>query len=317
MNEAVISDVLAFIDSNLTNNMNAKQLHITFFGGEPLLRLDIVDRLSRGIYEICSRYKVEYRPVIISNGRFLNENALSIFKRDQFRSVQISLDCVGEKYNSVKGASPSDFDKTINNILEASKELKRIVVRVNVRDNDFSDAHRIADYLFSGNPNNSLRMYLANVNEGKKDQRTQKYIEFVDGEAEFIHWISKQYGDNRYFYKRPLRKGVSCRLSCDRNFCIGPEGELYKCEYHFGQSKYIVGNVKTGFDKKIQEWYHNLARHGDEFNNCLSCNILPICMGGCINNKIQGEKIFDCKKFTERMIMRQMKSYAARIRDLT
>ena len=310
MSEETARDVICFVERKIINNDRLKRLHITFFGGEPLLKIDILDMLSGQLHEICNRNNIKYRPTIITNGRYIYDDAILIFKRDKFKSVQISMDAVGEKYCMIRGASINDFNETIQNIINVSKYMDRVIVRINVRNGEFRDARQVVDALFSrSDEKSSLKVYAANVNEGEKDTRLSTHIKYIEGEQQFKAWVSLCYGSNHYFNKRPLAKGVSCRLSCDSNFGIGPLGELYKCDYHFGKEQYAVGTVKMGYSDIKRKEFHTIARHGKEFEKCKECSMVPICMGGCINNKIQGEKITDCSKFIEQMIRREIDSY--------
>ncbi len=309
MSEETAHQVIRFIENAVDQNPNLKRIHVTFFGGEPLLRIDTIETISRGLYNICSAANVEFRPAIITNGRFLNAAAVQVLKELNFRSVQVSLDFTSEKYCIVRKATKQDFDETISNIVNASAQLNRVIIRINVRDHDTSDAKQLVGLLLKQkNVSSSLRFYLANIKEGDKKEREKRHSAFIQSETAFISWISEQYGE-RYFSKKPLAKGVSCRLSCDSNFCIGPTGELYKCDYHFGNKDFIVGNIITGFAPDRRDWYHQFTIR-DRFDHpCDSCKMLPVCMGGCVNNKIQAEKIFNCSKFIEQMIRRKILSH--------
>lgn len=89
-----------------------------------------------------------------------------------------------------------------------------------------------------------------------------------------------------------------CSADHANTFIIGPAGELYKCWVEVGQEDKIIGHIN---EPKL-----NLSRlsefivGSDMFNDkkCVSCQLLPICDGGCelyrINSKVDGSSYDIC-----------------------
>lgn len=64
------------------------------------------------------------------------------------------------------------------------------------------------------------------------------------------------------------------------SYIMGPEGNIYKCYGAIGNKQYCIGNIYDDLEvvktralefSEIQPWDYE----------CLSCNIFPICRGGC------------------------------------
>lgn len=99
-------------------------------------------------------------------------------------------------------------------------------------------------------------------------------------------------------FKIKLLSGNSyafCRATKANSLIVDPDGSLHKCLAEVGDSKDRVGfidedgNIKLNYLEK--KWLSF-----DPFKNstCRNCNILPLCMGGCLYNdvmkSIKGDK---------------------------
>ena len=64
------------------------------------------------------------------------------------------------------------------------------------------------------------------------------------------------------------------------SLCIGPKGELYKCEHDFGVDEKCIGSITEGIyfsDHFMQYMNQPLPQ------KCKECKIFPLCLGGCPN----------------------------------
>lgn len=72
---------------------------------------------------------------------------------------------------------------------------------------------------------------------------------------------------------------------------IGPDGELYRCQRTMGNRKNAIGDIYAGSFFSTSEL--SLIRPLDD--SCLSnCNLLPICFGGCPNERRKGKALTYC-----------------------
>lgn len=60
-------------------------LHITWYGGEPLLALSIIESLTEGILDICSRHNVQYSASMVTNGYLLSKTTLHTLRKIMVR----------------------------------------------------------------------------------------------------------------------------------------------------------------------------------------------------------------------------------------
>lgn len=309
MTEDVVHRVADYIKDKLIKCNNIKRFHITWFGGEPLLCLPTIEKLGRELAQFCQSRGIEYRASLITNGRFLSERAVEVLLRSNIVKLQVSFDGTEETYCAFKKASAEDYRITLENVATAAEKGLPVVIRINIRENDFSSAYDLANLLLRKmNLNGKLRLYPAFVNEGCKEERQEKYKQFVEEEKKFAKYIKTTFSPGAYFNKLAVAHGIPCALICKNNVCIGPRGELYKCEHHFGQAQFITGSIfdaeqTTEFTKK----YYQIVRNTLQSERCKSCPVFPICMGGCPNNALLEEQNFDCNSFVAHLIDRQMR----------
>jgi len=150
MQPEVACDVADYICQRLRNNPNARRLRVTWFGGEPLLYVNIVEIISHKLIEFTKQNNIKYYASIITNGRFLNSKTLSKLQEFCVTKAQITVDGMRELYCISKGALPNDFDCVIDNICNAADKIK-ISVRLNIPNNVdvVKEAIDITNYLFS------------------------------------------------------------------------------------------------------------------------------------------------------------------------
>lgn len=308
MERSIAEETWRFVKEKIEGNCKLGCFHVTWFGGEPLLRLDIIRWLSSHFIEMCESRDVIYRASLITNGRYLDADAVDVLIKDRIKRTQISLDGTEGLYCQVKHASKSDYYATISNVERAVQKGLPIVLRINIRNNDFSSAYKLAD-LFLGEMSldGMIKLYPAFVSEGDVAGRKSLYADFVIGEKRFAQYIFDRYSRKSYYNKLSFAHGVACSLSCENNFCIGPKGELYKCEHHFGRENFIVGDIFSNNRARFAQEYEHVCYSSMQKETCKNCPIFPICLGGCPNSNLLGEENFDCKSFVGHLIDCQLR----------
>ncbi len=81
--------------------------------------------------------------------------------------------------------------------------------------------------------------------------------------------------------------GSACSAAALNSYLVGPNGELYKCLSHFGDESKIIGSI---FNEEIglSELYVDfLSKSFEDDEECLQCKFLPICLGGCVDQRLQ------------------------------
>lgn len=309
MNRKKMSDdtqnlVCQYIFRQILRNKNLKQLTIRWFGGEPLLHMDAIQYISCQLDSLCREHDIKYDAGIVTNGRFLTRKNAILLRECKVEYVQLSVDGMSERYIKMKHATPRDFDATIENIVAAS-DILPITVRINVSD-DIEDAIRLTHYLLGDYKlDGKIKIYVAQIRRYGDSSTTisgkKEHAQFLNLQQKYMKLFAENGNYKAESFARviPRRRCTTCFSVCYTNPCIGPEGELYRCEHDFGKNERIVGTVEAGRfysfpDREYFEFEH--------FSECKKCSFLPICLGGCMNNTKAGVLDIECEQFKERMI---------------
>lgn len=303
MSEESRDEVCEYIIKLAESNPFLKHIGIRWFGGEPLLYKESIDYISKKIIGYCENHGLEYGAGIVTNGRLLDEDTARMLARNKVSYVQLAMDGMRDYYARQKGTTVNDFDKTVDNIVKCAY-IVPITVRINIADS-LNEGLKLTEYLLKEKGlDGKIKIYVAHIRDYQEkcmpiEEKSHSNFLVLEGEYIKLFGETGKYSKASLFYLAPQRRPTTCMSVCSNNFCIGPEGEFYRCEHHFGNPDYIVGNIKEGrFYSALEVEYvkHNHPR------KCEDCNMFPVCLGGCMNDSRGGEVALSCEGFKERLI---------------
>lgn len=127
------------IDSLIKNIQNCKELeevHITWFGGEPLLNFRRIESLTGKILGLGINYSAN----IVTNGYLLDENKISKFEDLHINSIQLTIDGLKKEHDRRRPhiSGKSSFDRIMKNldIFFSKNRNIRMNIRVNIDKNN-------------------------------------------------------------------------------------------------------------------------------------------------------------------------------------
>jgi len=290
-------DVATYICQKLSSNPNIQELRIMWFGGEPLLYVNIMETISRKVIAYTQMNNIIYRARITTNGRFLTQDTLTLLKELSIEWAQITVDGTSSSYCKSKGASPEDYKCVIENICNAAGKIG-ISIRLNIFDSDANEAIAITDYLLKEcNLLGKIHIYFTQVCDYLSPQEISRhaYVTYANNYLIWLEHIITHYGTKSVKILTPKQKNTSCGLIRASNTCIGPSGELYRCEHCFGDVSMISGSIYTGryFNKADLSYYSTINMQ----SKCSKCEYVPICMGACANDCLRGFVRIDCETY--------------------
>lgn len=313
MSAEVRRDTVKYILNVASRCHDLKKLGVTWFGGEPLLQVSAIEEMSNALISWCSEHGITYSAGIVTNGRYLTYSNARKLVDCRVSYVQLSMDGPLERHMASKHASAKDFWETVANI-EKSADVIPITVRINVTDS-LDDAIALCDLLLCERGlDGKIKVYVAHVRDydpaalgGEKDSHRR----FLRLQGDFLKLFGDEgpYDPGSFSYVVPRRRRTTCLTVCGDNACVGPKGELYRCEHQFGRMEYKVGDVWNGRGFVPHDLSYLSHRHFDE---CLSCDVFPVCLGGCINDASNGAPVLACEEFRERLIDFLMLDYRKR-----
>lgn len=306
MNVRTQDQTADFIIRLAEENPSLEYLMIRWFGGEPLLYMDAIRRISERLIPWCEAHHIRYYAEIITNGRFLTPDHAVALRRLKVSFVQLSLDGMPERYMEQKRADREDFDATVDNIVQAA-EILPIQVRINVSD-QYQDALDLTKYLLTDRAlDEKIQIRLAHVrsyDEAASPEETKRHLRFMDFELEYLKLFGNggPYSIKSLSIPVPRRQPANCYKICSSNYCIGPEGALYRCEHHLGREEMAVGSIGGGLRFPDHELRQICLAHPQK---CLDCTILPVCLGGCL---YYPDLAMSCEKYKEERFQLLLKS---------
>ncbi|MBQ8135094.1 MAG: radical SAM protein [Clostridia bacterium] len=274
-----------------------KDIDITWFGGEPLLKTELIDEISKTLHQ----NNKEFTSRIITNGSLLNEEIIRTKFRDwHIDWVQITIDGMAEEYTKRKcyyNKKENYFEKIIENIDILLENKVDVSIRLNTDSENREECLRAAAFLKEKYPGNlHLDVYPAFLTGDKNIlHEMEKRISYVSSvyrmyppEAELLASNPKV---NACFYQQP---GA---------FVIDVDGGILCCDRDVGKQKSKIGTVYDieGFDKlkKPEEIIPKVRKQ------CSGCVYYPKCGGGCraaYNSKCEYDACFMERYKTEFLI---------------
>ena len=78
----------------------------------------------------------------------------------------------------------------------------------------------------------------------------------------------------------------------EKNFSVGPDGKIYRCEHTIGMLGYEIGKIDS--EEKFNDISKRFLTY-ELLKRCETCKIFPLCMGGCPADKIlYGKETDNC-----------------------
>ncbi len=295
MDENTQENLMKFIKKHING---VKYLHVTWFGGEPLLGMSIIETLSQKMISLCEEINVKYYANIVTNGYLLTPNVAEKLREYKVTSAQITIDGPKEIHDSRRPLinGRGTYDIIMKNLMEI-RDILPISLRINVDYDNISAADKVMEFLKRNKMLDTIRPYLGLVipyNDNYQEEKCFSDEMYSKYNLKFLmdHNIPLQ-----KTYPRP-RKNY-----CGADFCNGwvidDKGNMYKCWNDIGIPEKVVGNINLG-DYYLQRT--DLLEEYASFDpityeECKDCKMLPVCLGGCPHNRMEGRRVCEQRRF--------------------
>lgn len=314
MDESVEDAIIKFAEGEI--KAGKKAISVTWYGGEPLLCMKVIERLSGKFIKLCKENNVLYNASVITNGTLYKKDVAEKLKELQVQHVQITLDGHKEMHDNrrpYRGVKKSSFEVIIKN-LEDTVGILPVALRINV---DRENAERVVEFVKELRSNDwfddkFIKPYFGYVRKYTSSCRCHEDECLLPGEF----W-QRSFELQQFLVKEGMTEpeypniSSGCGATSIHSYVVGPKGELYKCWNHVGEKEQIVGYIDKPIElNSLYVKYLNESFEQDE--ECKECKYLPICMGGCVDVLIKtknGEMAYkDCTKWKE-YLAKQLKFY--------
>lgn len=270
--------IFSFIENKIETE-NIENLTISWFGGEPLLGIKTIERLSTKLIDLTKSKNIFYTSSITTNGYLLNERVFNKLLNLKVSSFQItvngheSIHNIQRKHISGSGT----YDRIIDNIKNTRKSNAdfEMTIRVNVSNENYL----------------TMDLFFEDMIEHfKNDERFKvnfhSVMDFCDNFVETITKdvtleLTKNYllkGGNTHPVLGLLMPQSICYAAKKNNYAFGINGEIFKCTVALNENQNQIGVYSEGKilldSSKENEW---LCTSDEE--KCNNCILLPVCWG--------------------------------------
>lgn len=285
---------------------DAKKILIHFFGGEPTLSMTKIKYFTETI-EVHGMHNIEY--AITTNGYALNKDKIEQLISYQVKCYQITIDgdpAIHNKQRVTKDgrASYSIILGNIKLLLDAGAE---VAVRINITKNNYNNLDTLlSDLKELKNNQDSGKLTIA-LNEAIDYSDIQDNKTFFKDRKEFAEHLMEVYKTlDEYGFPIPFPSRDSfCMMMSKNGFVINPDGSFGQCSVSHGEA---LGHIDEGF-KSVQDSHTRLGHLATERDECMNCQTLPFCYGGC---KLLRDMNKDSCSFFKYMIPQLMQFHTQR-----
>ncbi|MDE6083078.1 MAG: SPASM domain-containing protein, partial [Muribaculaceae bacterium] len=269
-----------------------KTYSITWFGGEPLLRPDIIKSILEKLSLIKGITLTNHN--IITNGTLLNHKVYDLFHRFPLDSIQITLDGIKESHDKLRcdRNGMGSYDLIKKNLFDFIAEFPQthVSIRVNVNKenaSDFIDIHRNVAAWFKGKKV-SYNVYPGIIKKVEDNIISNGCLDRLEQQEFYLNLHS----NGIKFHGFPKNQTGGCTATSAMSLVVGANGHIYKCWEDVGRENLTVGSVLME-NQGNQDILADYLINGSKFSNeeCKSCSYLPICSGGCPKDRILNKNI--------------------------
>lgn len=310
----------------LSNDKNPENKPtIIFYGGEPLLNFEVLEYVALRIQELR---KIEpciknAEMSVITNGLLLDENKLNRLK-ELCVSIAISIDGCSEEANSqrVDVAGRPTFARVVK-ALDLAKQLNiNVSLSITLTEKTIKDKAKILDLIKTYD----IKGFGFNIL--MSDENFTLSDDYNNNAADFIINIFRELRELGIYEDRIMRKLKSfsqaqvyfsdCAATAGSQIVITPDGRVGICHGCIAERKYFDSSIyddsfNANTDPLFVEWSQLTPVKKDE---CLSCEALGICGGGCPINALHYKPGNTIHSLDERFCVHAKKTLEFLITDL-
>jgi uncharacterized protein len=293
---------------------NEKQVVICFFGGEPLLAPDLIERVASQAKQRASQAHKIARFSITSNATLLTEKSVELLQRHQIK-LTVSLDGLPEEHDRhrklVNGEGSFQlFQRNLERLVSLSPN-----IRLTVTPGTAPSLQKSVEWLIDRGLDqiNFSPVYEA----GWDDEKLSAYYDALDRVYRYQIDSLRQKRSfrlgNLFTLEDEMTSVMGREFGCGaarRMVAIDAQGYLYPCHRFVGYFRngtaQRIGHVGSGFDADRREYYiescHRPSHKGcgnglfdeqvaPEDKKCTSCSLSPGCGSSCmaVNEHMTGD----------------------------
>ena len=289
MSAEVQDDVVALARRMLKASA-AKDLGVTWFGGEPLLAPEVIEALSARLIALAKELGATYDASIITNGYLLTPQNVAMLKAAKVTSAQVTIDGLGAAHDATRhlAGGGATFERIVQNLRQPLPFAMSIRHNVHQGNRDQVDPLKAFVDNLARESGNKLGYYPTPVTGSSTADKRGKQVGLLCGGADAELSILQDAAGLR------AGRGSYCGAHALWSIGIDDKGNLQKCWEAVDKPGMSFGTahdwnpkdpLATASNPNNLTMYLNTAPPVPD-EECRACVWLPTCVGGCPHQRL-------------------------------
>jgi uncharacterized protein len=274
MPQTIISGIFSLVKRRAEKGL--KTFRLEFFGGEPLVAWDVVERLARGLLDICRANGTEMLGGMTTNGVLLTRSRLDRLAACDVRAFQVTLDGPKAVHDRRRVARQGEgsFDAVWKALetLKAAPHSLDVLIRMHFDPTTLGHlfgaagfVRRVSTALVKDDERFRLHFHAVGRWGGPHDDETPVFASAVDGQAAIETLIDEALAagcspTQFVQLRRDAALGEAghaiCYAARANAFVIRSDGRVAKCTVAFEDDRNTVGRLSEDGDLIIDQARH-------------------------------------------------------------
>ncbi|NHI83389.1 MAG: radical SAM protein [Candidatus Thorarchaeota archaeon] len=290
--------ILDFISARARKEKQ-KRVGIGFYGGEPLLRKEAMFEILELAEQMLPR-ETTLSTSIATNGVLLTDDITEVLKNYNCENIQITIDGPPEIHDKrrPKISGAGTFEDVIAGAQSVLRHSIILLLRVNLDSENISYVPQFIEVLKSlkFNQPDVLIMPSPVLTTTSACKDYAHYCLSSPRYASMIVSCLKEFGEQGFnVFWREARPSIHYCEALGKNarLIFDARGDAYTCLAGLRREEYLVGNIHNRpiIDKSLfSKWEQ---RSPLQFEECMNCDIVGFCGGGCPDEAFDEHGTFD------------------------
>lgn len=289
MSKEVADATISLLQREYQHSPNVYSKFISFFGGEPLMNIDIIQYIVERLKNLIdnNEFPADIKFGIVTNGALLTNDIL-IYCKENNIGVGISYDIIEKAGQNRITKNGKETFSLVREKIEMCKSLQvEYSISTTVTEEILLNKEQVIDEIIHLAPHSiSLNMLIADNLSNFDKKYYERYADFLIEafcrlreagiyEDRMMRKINSFTNHQLYFY--------DCCAAGGNQFVIRPDGSVGICHAFINNNKYFNASV---FEDDLlinnnPDSYAWSQRTPLSNERCIDCECLGICGGGC------------------------------------
>ncbi|RRD93467.1 radical SAM protein [Clostridiales bacterium COT073_COT-073] len=282
MSSTYINAIKNFLKKKLSTG-NFTELHLNWFGGEPLLEVQVIKEIQSYALELCLLYNINISSNITTNGYLLDISLFQELLDLKINIFQITIDGENHDQKRVLISGKPTYQKIISNLKEIQKssEKYQIILRNNILTDQFDESFydELKSFISNdsrfevlikpvgnwGGNNNVEKLNLLSTREIITQNMLRHFSLLIDRKIEI------------YNFTELLPMHSICYAAYPDSYVFRSNGDICKCTVYFDLPENTIGKIISENEIYINEKLANLWVTDELEKKCFACKHMLAC----------------------------------------